>query len=448
MALLTVEEIDRISPFIKDLEKEEPVISAWRYHIRKGEKRSKNEFRFIKDFVKKIIYGRKKIILPGKKEIVILIYSSTPSTSGSLMPVIKGLSETDIKPYLIVSRSTWSLINDYKGNICEIDNIMFSKFFDSKTVKKIKRKAVDLANEIERRLNGSIDVEYNWIYVGLMAKKFAERCEARFVLADSDEEAFRKGFFLGTNESAILQHGFFNNRLFPIHSKYHFDWGPYFSKKAEEYGHPVERSISIGCPRFDVIEKIKKDKRDPNFFKKYGIEKKPVVLAISGVHIFNLYPESIELFFETLKKMLKSGIEVVIKKHPAEADEKIYNRFLGGELMSKVKFAYINEDFHRLLFNCDFVYTNASTASLEAMLLGVPVGWQEGAKENPFPDIPLLGGGIYVNRDNIKDIVKEIGGDSIERKKFLERQEVFLSEAIVNRGTATNKAIDFIKNFY
>ncbi len=448
MALLTHREIEKFEPLIKPLEEEEPVLSSWRYHLDSDGRRQNLFFRKIKDDIKRLYYYKENILLPQKGQIVILMTSFSPSASGSLKPIIGNLIKSQIKPYLVTYSKT-KYADDKNVDSVDMNQIMFS-FFTHSYLKQIKQRAIDLAKIIEEKLSNEIEVNFYWIFEGIVAKEFANKIvgQAGFILADSDKESFRKGFFIGAKNvsSAILQHGFFDRMLFPIHSRFHFDWGPYFSKEALKYGHPLERSISLGCPRFDRIKKIKEEAKDLNYFQRYGIEKRPVVVALSGVHIYKEFPQSIESFFQSIISMLENNIAVIIKKHPAEVDKNIYKKFLGKKLLQKVHFAFSDEDFHQLLFNSDFVFTNASAGSIEAMLLGIPVLWQKGAEENPFADVPLLGGGVYVDSKTISSIVKEIGLDGIERKEILEKQEKFLSQAIVNRGKATSEITKFILN--
>jgi CDP-glycerol glycerophosphotransferase (TagB/SpsB family) len=445
MALLTSKEIKQLEPLLADLEREEPILSAWRFHLRKGEK-----FRRIaadcKDFIKSNYFGLKKITIPKEGQPIFLMTVNTPSGAGTLLPIIEKLNEVGQNPFLVVNKKK---TGSKSANILEINELIFSslRFVE---IKKLKEKAKELVEEINRRVPDCLSLNKYSLFQGLAAKAVSEKMitDGFTIVSDSDKEFFRKGVFIGVTgkkvNTMVLQHGFFDRLLFPIHANYHIDWGPYFSQKALNFGHPLERSVSLGCPRFDRIKEIKKETKDPNYFKKYGIDKRPVVVALSGVHIYEEFPQSIEKFFESIISLIKNNIAVVIKRHPAEVDFKIYEKFLGKKLLQKVHFSFKDEDFHKLLYNSDFIFTNASAASMEAMLLGVPVLWQNGAEENPFPDIPLMGGGVYVNSATIANVVKEIGTDGSEREEVILKQENFLSQAIVNRGKATEAVVDFI----
>ncbi len=445
MALLTSKEIKQLEPLLADLEREEPILSAWRFHLRKGEK-FRRRVADCKDFIKSNYFGLKQITIPKKSQPIFLMTANTPSGSGTLLPIIEKLKKDGQNPFLVVNKKK---TGSKSANILEINEWIFSslRFVE---IKKLKEKAKQLVEEIKRRVPNYISLNEYSLFEGLAAKAVSEKMitDGFTIVSDSDKEFFRKGIFVGVTgkkvNTIVLQHGFFDRLLFPIHANYHIDWGPYFSQKALNFGHPPERSVSLGCPRFDRIEEIKKEAKDPNYFKKYGIEKGPVVVALSGVHIYEEFPQSIEKFFESIKTLLESDIAVVIKKHPAEVDKNIYKKVLGKELLRKVHFAFSDEDFHQLLFNSDFVYTNASAGSIEAMLLGVPVLWQEGAEENPFPDIPLMGGGVYVNSSTIANVVKEIGIGGSEKEEVILKQENFLSQAIVNKGRATSTVVDFV----
>lgn len=444
MGMLTLKEIDEIAPLLKPLEDEEPVLSAWRYHLRKETKKENSLKRDFKDFVKSFVYGNRQVSVPEKGQIVFLMTSYAPSASGSLIPILKKMEAFKIKPYIVVSSQT-KKIEFRKMIISEINEIIFASF-NKKFINNFKKLSSNMAKEIEKKLNNAFNVDYYWIFQGLAAREFSKKHkeDIKFVLSDSDKESFRKGFFLGVDEGAVLQHGFFNQQLFPIHAKYHFDWGPYFSKKAVEYGHPFERSVSLGCPRFDVIEEIKNRPKDEKFLEKHNLNGRPVVLAISGVHAYDLFPRSVELFFESLKALIDNDISVLIRRHPAETDRSIYKKFLGEDRLSKCSFSEAEEDLYEIMRNCDVVYQYASAASIEAMLFAIPVLWEKGADGNPFKDIPLLGGGVNVSFSNIVDIVREIGNESREKEKLIDKQFNFLQEAVVNKGISTKKICEVI----
>lgn len=444
MGMLTPKEIDEFAPLLKPLEEQEPVLSAWRYHLRKETKKENKLKRDFKDFVKSFVYGNRRVSVPEKGQIVFLMTSYAPSASGSLIPILKILEASKIKPYIVVGSKTKKI--EFRNMIMsEINEIIFTSF-NKKFINNLKKLSFDMASEIERNMNNAFNVDYYWIFQGLAAREFSKKHkeDIKFVLSDSDKESFRKGFFLGVDEGAVLQHGFFNQQLFPIHAKYHFDWGPYFSKKAEEYGHPLNRSVSLGCPRFDIIEELKKKPKDKKFLEEHNLKSRPVVLAISGVHAYDLFPRSVELFYESLKSLIDNDISVIIRRHPAETDRSIYEKFLGEKRLRKCCLIEANKDLYEMIRNCDVVYQYASAVSIEAMLFGIPVLWEKDADGNPFKDIPVLGGGVYVESSNIVETVKEIGNESREKEKLIDKQYNFLQQAVVNKGKSTKKICEFI----
>ena len=448
MALLGRKEIDYYAPLLKKLEEEEPVVAAWRYHIRTNESfNNKHYEQSLKNKIKSVLFRLKKIQLPQRKQIVFLMTSKSPSASDSLIPLITEVISRKEKPYVVVSSKTENIELSGVDKI-KINHLSYH-FTDFKKLKNLEDKAKELCDCINKVVNQEHKTDWVWIFEGLLAKEAARFLSgASFVVADSDKESIRKGFFIGTQncgiKSTILQHGLFDKLLFPIHSFYHFDWGPYFSKKAAEFGHPLERAVSLGCPRFDVIENLKSLPKEKNFFDRFNLKSRPVVLAISNVHVYDIFSESVKTFFENVNLLIDNGVSVIIRRHPAETNKDIYLKFMGEKRIDKCGFADANENLYEIMRNCDLVYHFASASSIEAMLFGIPVLWQENAEGNPFKDIPLLGGGVNVTSKDIVDVVKELGKQGNERIKVLERQEGFLSQAVVNRGKAAQKMVDFI----
>lgn len=451
MGLLTPEQVEKFEPLLKVLEEKEPIISAWRCNYFIDEWSFKEKIKIIISILKGLLnLNLKRVLIPSKGQIVIILIRDTPSTFGYLLTIIKELAKRKEYPFLIVSDKTrYILKSNYHNGFMNIKEIELS--LNHKTKIKNLYHAIRSSNELNNILKlGSFVHTLSWIFKGLLAYEFSLQflSDDIFLVADSDIGAIEKGFFVGANckkvKNAIFQHGFFDKRLFPIHAYYHIDWGPYFSQKAFNFGHPLERSVSLGCPRFDVIEELKKKPKDEKFLERYRIKKRPVVLAISGVHAYDLYPKSVESFFESLKRLIDSGISVLIRRHPAEVDKNIYLKFLGVDRLQKCTFVEPEENLYEVLRNSDLMYSYGSATSIEGMLFGIPVLWESEGEGNPFQDMPLLGGGLYVNSETIVDIVKNVGFENNDRKNILEKQENFLSLAMVNRGMATQAVVEYL----
>ncbi|HNQ77842.1 MAG TPA: hypothetical protein PKJ37_06990 [Acidobacteriota bacterium] len=452
MALLSIREIERLAPLLEPLEKQEPVLCAWRYHC-SSEKmpfRTRIASRY-RRIARTYIDRKRGIKRPKEGQVVIQLLRTSPSTSGNLIPVMKELNSRGTPPFLIINRHTEGLLNlDLHSGHCSVNDIL-SCAESSREKKEINDQAIEYAESMRNMAGSELfeDAE-DWISVGLASSRFGGDLfrNASFILGDSDLAAFDKGFFLSCERagipSAIVQHGFFDMRQFPIHARYDFDWGPYFSRKARSCGHPAERSVSTGCPRFDDLEKYGTFGDHDDLGKKYGSLKKPLVLAVSGVHAVHLYPSSINAFFNSLNALIDNGISVLIRQHPVEKGTGIYRDKLGMDRFEKCVFMDPSEDLYSAMKICDIVYLAISAAALEAMLLGVPVLWEDVKEGNPFSDIPLLGGGMYVNEKEIAGTVQEIGREGKARKEFLARQEEFLCSAISNRGRAAASIVDRI----
>lgn len=383
---------------------------------------------------------------PNRDQTVVLVLRDSPATSKTLIPVIRELKEREAPPFLVVTRGTERFLNLKLHEGHAFVNELKYGFIDNLKATGLRESARLYSEEMAKILPLDLFTDSaDWIAEGLTGKVLGKEYfkDCRFLLADSDIGAFEKGIFLGHSEnggvSAILQHGFFDERQFPIHSQYHLDWGPYFTAKALSYGHPADRSVSLGCPRFDPLENIEKKKLKEG---KGSEDNKPSVLAISNVHAHYIYPQAITSFFDSIKALMKSGIGVTIRRHPSETSMKIYQDFLGSELLGKCRFVEAGEDLCGAMLAHDVVFQSMSAASIEAMLLGIPVLWQECAEGNPFTDIPSNGGGVYVDSLSIVDAVMELGSDGTERKGMLSRQENFLEMAVVNRGRAAKAVAD------
>jgi hypothetical protein len=453
MALLTPEEINYYSPIMKPLEEREPILCAWRYHCESHKKSIRG------NIISRLVAIKRKLTeswcvadLPQPGQVVILLIRSSPATSGTLIPILKELNDKKVPAFLVINKSTQGFLNhNYHRGFITVNQLLHN-IIGNEERDQIAKISKSYAREL-CQTSGSVKFENSeeWILDGLIARESAKKVfsKAGFVMADSDIGSFEKGIFLGTAEKnikgAIVQHGFFNERLFPIHATYHFDWGPYFSNRALEYGHPMDRSVSLGCPRFDKIERIKKEQQDDMLNKDtFEAAQRPVVLAISNVHAYDIFPKSIDSFFKSLAQLIDNGVSVAIRRHPAETDDHIYKKHLGEKRCARCVFVDANADLYETMRRCDIVYQALSAASIEAMLLGMAVLWEKVEAGNPFTDIPLLGGGIYVSSDNIVDVVKEYGEKGSKREEILARQENFLSAALVNRSCSARTMVEFV----
>ena len=445
------DEVKLYSELFRSLEEREPILSAWRYHCDSPKLSLKKKIiTTLADLKKKGASYLSTLQSPKPGQVVVLLLRDSPATSGMLLPIMRSLCQIQAPAFLILNGNTKHYLQHGLHSGYATVNQLLCSVLKRNEVKKIEHMAKGYQNELVKVSNSKrFENAADWIAMGLKAKEVSRIYfgALNFILTDTDLGAFDKGILLGTSKqscSAILQHGFFDEKNFPIHSKKHIDWGPYFTKQAELYGHPANRSVSLGSPRFDRLEAIKQYPRNAEVLSKFDMLKKPVVMAISNTHAYGIFREHLDSYVESIEELLDSDITLLVRLHPAETGTSFYHDRLGTEKCRKIIFISAKEDMYEIMNKCDVVYHTLSSAAMEGMLLGKPVLWEEAPEKRAYMEPPLLGGGIFVNSGNIVDAVKSVGPEGAERKKVLDSQEEFLSISVVNRGHAADAIADYM----
>jgi len=446
------DEVKLYSELFRSLEEREPILSAWRCHCDSPKLSLKGKvITMLADLKKKGTSYFTPLQSPKPGQVVIMLLRDSPASSGTLLPVIKKLNEKGKPAFLIVNRNTQHYLSlGWNYGYATINN-MLCRVLSKKEMSNIEMLAEEYENKM-REKSGShrFDNAKEWIMMGLAAKGVSNKyfSSSCYLLTDSDYGAFEKGIFIGASakriNSARLQHGYYDEKHFPVFSRLLFDWGPYFTRQAELYGHPAERSVSLGSPRFDQLEALKSIPKDAGFAQKCGVSGRPVVLAISNTHAYDLFHEHIDKYFESIGRLIDNKTYLLVRLHPAEADTSLYIKHLGAERTGKIIFINARENLYYFMNNCDVLYHTLSSTSMEGMLLDKPVLWEESPEKSAYMDPPLRGGGILVNSGNIVDAVNSVGPEGVERKKILEAQEEFLSISLVNRGHGADAIADYL----
>lgn len=269
------------------------------------------------------------------------------------------------------------------------------------------------------------------------------------LIADSDVEPIRKGFFLGAAEagvpSFILQHGTLDLFNFPMHADHFLSWGEYFRKQALQFGAPCECVVAAGSPRWDPLAAERNSPRDPRIRAALGGRTGfPLVLLMSQAHAAATHLGYFNALFDGLTRLLDAGLDVAIKLHPAEAGLDAYRGRVPDHLLQRVRVVPPEIGLNKALLHADVAYHAFSAAAMDAMLLGVPVLFEREYGGIRLCDFPDFGGGVWVSPDDIVGSCHALAQDSAERRVVLEEQETFLDYALANRGEAAERTAQWV----
>jgi hypothetical protein len=447
-------ELQHFAHRLRRLESVEPVVCAWRYHGGKDGVsigRLRNWLRQCRDFVLR----QRLLPRPQKGQIVFLSDGPTDATFGNLRAVLRAMQAQRQRPFLVTTHKTRRFLNES----LPVDHIDITQLLAAVPLsqrKAIRQRAKELSAEIKNVLGNRDGASQAWLESGLLAQTIAETwsADAGAIVVDAEHEAWRKGFLLGASRagtpSLMLQHGTWGPMMFPLHVTMTACWGELSRREVQEWGLEPHRSIALGSPRWDHLTQMRSSPSDPSDRTRCGgTSDRPLVLLISNTHVAAKYPNLYDPFFEGVARLLETSmIDVAVKLHPSEHGLSEYEKRIPPHLLSRLKIVPVELGLHRPLRACDVAYHVGSAASLEAILLGVPLLFEKGRDSNPNKYHPVLhGGGDWCTPEDVVEGVLDLTHNSVLRRRLLDRQETFLDLALVNRGRASEAVARYLPRY-
>lgn len=451
--MLSIEEIISLAPFLKDLEYEEPLIAAWRCEAGrvKDSPINKKLHRLLgtcRDFFLRL----KSLPMPASGQAVVFPISSTPNTAGSLFPIMKELYKRNKPVFLITKRNTRYLLKErlHKGYI-DLSSLISMLGLAERI--KIHHKAKDASRKFKKILEEDCyGNSEQWLEYGMLVREAAKKWlgNAGMIIMDSEQRVFQKGIISAASSlgipSVVLQHGLIDDYSFPLHANFLFCCGDYFKRQTESFGVNPSRVVVVGCPRWDMLSELRFVPKDLIIPKRLSnTRNKPLVLLISNTHGASFYPLHFKVYFEGVKRLVESDMNVIIKLHPIEKGLTIYKEFLDKNIVDKLKVVPEDIDLYEAIRHSDVVCHAFSTAALEAMLLGVPVLFIFAKDTHKICDFPDYGGGEWCEPKGIIERCTALGVKGSARDTLIAKQDKFTSQAIAYQGQATKVAVDFLE---
>jgi UDP-N-acetylglucosamine 2-epimerase len=231
-------------------------------------------------------------------------------------------------------------------------------------------------------------------------------------------------------------------------------WGEAFKQILLRRGIEPERIVVTGNPEYDELANSLERNRD---MIKEKIQRKLRLNDTVKIVLYTPTPEETgptrqeQHFME--KKIIESVSElqnvcVIFRMHPlSERGTEIENFILKNEKYQKVVRVVIDISTHELLFLCDLLIAEYTTAAIDAMVLKKPVIMCNFTGREDVVDYAKMGGalGIYDPRD-LKEAIHKILTDKAERDRLIRKsQEYLVYQAGKLDGLATKRVIDLIK---
>jgi len=313
-----------------------------------------------------------------------------------------------------------------------------------------------LKEKIENMLIQRIDEYLTTIYV---AKSIQSRDDVLGIITVNFSGETEKIFLNTDNELPIihLQHAFANyiksiSYLDILDDFHHVDhkiavWGNIVKNYlVNEKGMSQEKIVVTGSPKYDSYKKINKNIKSKNRKKKILVTLRPIIIHAEGqrIDLYNRYEKTIEKLIDISKK--NENIEIKFKLHPQQNNS---NQILIDMIKDRSNIEILQfESIKELIRDCD-LHVNIATDNfdvssvvLEAMML-----------EKPTLNIQLQKNDIifeFIKNNAIKtihydlDIEQEIFDLLTEnmQKKLIEKSQIFLTEYLKNRGSASKTLIE------
>lgn len=451
--MLSEQEVLRFAPLVKDLEATEPVLCSWRVEVsqQRPEVRMAG-LRWMARAMQSAATHGKPLQAPEPGQVVALTTAMTPATIGTLRPVLAELARRGRPAFLITQPKTRAVLEEglHRGH-ADIFEIAAQAGLSWRY--KAFRQAGALATELVRSVPyETVNGAAQWIELGMAVREGVRHWlgSAGCVIADSDTAAFRKGFCLGAEAlgvpTYVLQHGLLGSHQFPLHARQLFCWGEYFRRQSRDYGLPLERTVSIGSPRWDPLTRLRDEARSPELHARIANGRPgPTVLVISTAHAAAAYPELYRPFFESVRRLVEAGVNVALRLHPAEQGTAAYQEHLSSGILDQIFVVPADISLHAAILHSDLVYQISSAASLESMLLGTPVLFERGeGDQGNLADFPENGGGVWSTLEEVVALAQSLGSAGSARRDALDKQEAFLQDTLSNRGSATGVAADYL----
>jgi hypothetical protein len=441
------EAVVAFSAELRGLEAQEPLLCAWRYQGGPGTGTG-NLFPTLLRILADRRRARKALEGPAPGQIVVAAYSPLSATWGTLAPILRELASRGEPAYLLYSDQTRPILSSVPHRGAAHIMALAASLPIAVRVRHLfaaRRLARSLRRVLPPNSDGGAE---RWLEWALSTRAAAGPWlkGAGALAADSDIEAPRMALFGAARAagvpSAVLQHGFFSPHQFPLHAHRLLTWGGYFSRQAIVCGLSPGSEVEVGCPRWDGLDALRREPRIPAVREAMGGRPgRPLVLIISNAHGAEVYPRHYTPFFEGLRNLVETGLEVAVRLHPVERDLRYYRPHLPDSITDALRTVPQSLSLHDALRHSDVVYHVFSAAALEAMLLGVPVLFERGEEgAEPLTDLPGNGGGRWTGPSGVVRDCAELGTAGEARGACLEAQERFLEGAFSHRGRATEAA--------
>jgi len=446
VTLFSANDIETYAAAMAPLEETEPLLCAWRTEAGRSRASGIRNLigRTIRDVRDDLLHLREPA-RPRAGQVVILSLSDSPPTFGNLRPVMRELRKRGRPAFLVTTPRTAGFLGDelHQGS-CSRTRLLAMVPRSERRI--LREEAEALAREVSRRLGETASRDAaSWIEVGLVARAAAGRFlrNGCAVLCDSDIQAYRKGFLLGSTKrglsSAVLQHGLLDRRSFPFHATFHWDWGPLFQEAIRPFVPQGHRLKSLGCPRWDGLATLRNSPRDPRVRSRIsgaGPEE-PLVLLISTTHAAPLYPNLYDGFFRGVEALVQSGFRVAVKLHQAEEGLREYRRHVPQAVVEQLRVVPEQIGLVTALKHCDVAYHTFSTGALESVQMGVPVLWEGSAAEGPGLDLPDHGCGMWTCPEEVSKVSRSLVPSGEARRELIRRQDEFINRAFSNVGNSS-----------
>jgi len=385
-----------------------------------------------------------------KKDVLFIIY--TPNNFDTLAPIIKKMKDN----FLVVKRDgfTNNVAKKLNNNINYND---IEGYLTNELSRNIRKARKSLKNKYKEILKtGEFDkqnLSYLFLiyfpemvrYIEIINNMLSIEQPKLLVVMNEINTIGNIAVFVAKQrriKTLCIQHGVIGDILgfTPVSVDKITVWGNSSRRALIKKTVPKEKIIITGASKFDNIGKFNEE-ITKNIAREIGLDlsKKYVLFTTQNIPLIE---ETVKHLCIAVKSI--SGLQLVIKTHPAEYSIKNYQQIIKK---SGVKGIVTSKYLYYLIEGCSAMITVASTTGLEALIMEKPlITLNFFGKTDPMPYAESGSAiGVYKS-EGIAPAIKSILEDQNVRKELSKKAKLFVYDQCYEMdGKASERILNLIK---
>jgi hypothetical protein len=397
-------------------------------------------------------------------KFVIIFTFDSPSNYESQLKIAQELNKREIDTLVITTKKL------FKAKIKKLSKLKHCSFIflDQKTKNlpifdyiKAKKRARFQINDVlsvtpnKKLKNYKNFIELNLQKQNVLASAYTQifsELRAKAVIANNFGGGLLEAIRKTKMKSITIQHGAISKTNLPGYQREENElivWGEYWRDIYRDRISKATKITVLGCPRFDDIVMWKNQEKTSSFYKTLNIDsRKNTVAFFSSSHGGRFsadFYKSIILSLLKVKQNLKDKINLIIRLHQGRETPALYRQALIKNDFDSLVFSPDTMHLYEILRHAEIAISISSTTLLESMALELAA-----IQFNPQEELKIIeyskeGGGVLARtQEELEQTINKLISDEKYRQFIINQQSLYLSDKIINLGTATQKIVNYL----